>query len=56
MTRKHFIRLAQIVAENTTPDGLIAADLLAVELANLCAEGNPRFDPQRFLEACADAR
>ena len=52
MTMKHFRQLADLVA--TYQDRIPDPDLvdLAGDLADVCAQTNPRFDRGRFLTAC----
>ena len=62
MTKKHFIRMAEIVRnikdgkwqnpETEEPTELGHALLVANAFANVAREDNPRFDEQRFLKAC----
>jgi hypothetical protein len=49
MTRKHFIRMANIIREVECPN---VRNHLAREFADFCREMNPNFDRARFLEAC----
>ena len=59
MTRKDYVRFAQLVAsykvdchdEGTHP--WVIADHFARCMANVFADDNPRFDRERFLQACA---
>ena len=51
MSRKHFERLADIVRRNLSVDAATRKHV-AEELAEFCAEQNPRFDRERFLAAC----
>ena len=46
MTRKHFIALANAIKESHGFDELVD------RVADVCAEANPNFDRQRFIEAC----
>ena len=46
MTRKHFIALANAISESHNLDELVD------RVADVCAEANPNFDRQRFIEAC----
>ena len=65
MTRKHFERLANVVKvmqrepwQAEQWHGIVRsltepqARLLAFCLANVCGDSNPRFDRERFYEAC----
>ena len=47
MTRKHFIALANAINESHGH-----FDELVERVADVCAEANPNFDRQRFMEAC----
>ena len=65
MTRKHFVKLAYVLAtlkpvakevavnhyEVDTAEQAIW-EKMVLELANFCNEENPRFDYQRFFDAC----
>ena len=48
LTRKHFIHIAATIAE-CDPD---IRPNLAEQFADFCAEHNPLFDRERFIEAC----
>jgi len=61
MTKKDFIVIAEIVREHgnifshncSFDDGAkFAANRIARELAIIFKQQNPRFDSQRFLDAC----
>jgi hypothetical protein len=63
MTRRHFIALAAVVGEAPLYCAHDGAALtarqeaglragLGLDLAELCASWNPRFDRARFLRAC----
>ena len=54
MTRKDYVKLAEIVAE--VPGQGCGPDWLAHRLADMLAADNPRFDRARFLAACDDGR
>ena len=45
MTKKDFIAVAEIIREHGNAQ-------IARELASVFQQKNPRFDSQRFLEAC----
>ena len=47
MTRKDYQAVARVLAENPGEN----CDQIAAELAKTFAEGNPRFDRDRFLRA-----
>jgi hypothetical protein len=51
MSRRHFIALAEIVADVQRDGGTIGAEDLADRLADLCARENGRFDRERFKVA-----
>lgn len=57
MTKKHFIMLASLVkeAKEKASEGAPSVTLVhyvACKLADECKKENPRFDRDRFLEAC----
>lgn len=53
MTRKHYVRLAQILARpQTSPEARRAVREIALDLAAYLASENPRFDMGRFIAAC----
>ncbi len=56
MTRHHFESLAAIVrdarAQATTLGERNVCDWFEEDLIRLCREENPRFDQERFQEAC----
>jgi hypothetical protein len=52
LSRKHFVALADIVADIVDNEGTIDAKSLALRLADWCASENGRFDRERFLVAC----
>ena len=59
MTRKDYVRFAQVLSsykadchdEGTSPR--VVAQFLALRIADVFADDNPRFDRERFLQACA---
>ena len=59
MTRKHFNRLAKIMAEHRPINvfGDVSPcikvwEWILDDLVEFCQEENPRFDPVRFRDAC----
>lgn len=65
MSRKHYEAVAEMIAEvvadtpaHSDPEGFIATGRMqatrsiARGLASMFGEDNPRFDRQRFLDAC----
>ena len=50
MTKKDYIKIAKILKTTDLEPHKRAS--LAVSFAQVCKEDNPRFDVQRFLEAC----
>ena len=55
MTRQHFIAIAEVIRvrrNNSSPRERTAIGMLAIDLAETFAEINPRFDEDRFLDAC----
>ena len=57
MTKKHFVKLADILKRNR--DSVVAGssvqgalNVVALELADMCALENPNFSRRRFLTAC----
>src|SRR5687768_11700885 len=48
MTKRHFIRFAQLIAQQPLDKRASIAALVAV----VAAEDNPRFDLKRFRDAC----
>lgn len=46
MTRKHYEAIAKAIRESTEPIALVEL------LMDIFEHDNPRFDRQRFLEAC----
>ena len=49
MSKKHFESLAKYIRVILDPHARLQA---AVAVANACVESNPRFDTQRFFDAC----
>ena len=49
MSKKHFESLAKYVRAIMDPHARFQA---AAAVASACAESNPRFDTQRFFDAC----
>ncbi len=49
LTKRHFEKLAH--ALSTMPDAGLRA-VMALQLADICADDNPRFDRARFYTAC----
>lgn len=49
MSRKHFVQLAAAVASIVDP---VNRRQIAEMLAAVCAASNPRFNRQKFYEAC----
>ena len=49
MSKKHFESLAKYVRAIMDPHARLQA---AAAVASACAESNPRFDTQRFFDAC----
>ena len=59
MTRKDYVMIAQALRtqfelshDNNEDDGLCAVINIANDLATALEADNPRFDRERFLEAC----
>lgn len=53
MTRRQFEALAKLVKGYADNGGAVGWHRLAVDLAALCAAENPRFDRNRFIDACS---
>jgi len=53
MTRKHFKKIAELLStvswDNVTSESII---MLKSRFADFLANENPRFDRQKFIEAC----
>ena len=57
MTRKDFQLIANVLkASSTSPMNRCVIQELAVSFASELAKTNPRFNKQRFVEACTKAR
>ena len=61
MTRKHYIRLARIIKDNSVSDELegklikyIAKDSLILDMCDMLKQDNSLFDKDRFINACND--
>ena len=55
MTRKDFQLIADVLkASGTSPMNRCVVQELAVTFASELAKTNPRFNKQRFIEACAN--
>lgn len=56
MSKKHYIKIAKLLRGAAKygifEQGEHGAFVVAVNLAEILAEENPRFDTARFLEAC----
>lgn len=57
ITRKHYKKIAEVIREEADAmggniGGYAAVTSLALTLADVFAEDNPRFDKQRFMKAC----
>jgi len=57
MTRKHYIAIADVIKEYVKPNHLVYGftnhkDDLVSELCRVFEEDNPRFDSDKFREAC----
>lgn len=50
MSRKHFNEIARVLRENNAPLPLI------LDIARWLSTQNPRFDLNRFIEACKPVR
>jgi len=56
MTRKHFEALAKALGETSPYGVLVARDDIAEAIADICADTNPLFDRERFLDAVTTYR
>jgi hypothetical protein len=60
MTRRHFEAFAEHIRKRRGKDGKLLDPAIRQEIANLVAEVairfNPRFNEERFLEACEPVR
>lgn len=52
VTRRHYIKIAEIIDMTTTHGGLINKEKLLEELCDFFKSENPRFDKDKFTEAC----
>lgn len=52
MTKRDFVKLASIVREQYARNGFDAAVWLCNEFIALSERSNPRFDKERFIQAC----
>lgn len=59
MTRKDYVLIAEAFKaeikywpRSHSPEAATALDCIGERLANALAQDNPRFDRQRFIEAC----
>ena len=55
MSRKDYTRLANILREkliSASPETRSALHKVAIDVAIMCTEDNPRFDRARFFTAC----
>lgn len=50
MTRKHFVALAQAIRDSII--SRIEREAVARALVPALRETNPKFDPERFIDAC----
>lgn len=53
MTRRHYVDVAKVIADEVESSREAAAANIARGLADVFAADNPRFDRQRFYFACA---
>lgn len=54
MTRKHYVKIAEIIERNTSgeiPNSVYLPDLID-DLCNFFQSENPRFDKDKFVDAC----
>ena len=61
MTRKDYQKLASAIKRSTQPfmmhrPTVIYKSALLHDLCMVLKEGNPRFDAEKFIEACCDSR
>ena len=54
LSRKHYVAIASKVASKV--HNYETRQALASELAVIFAEDNPRFDAEKFIEACCDPK
>ncbi len=52
MTKKHFNKIAAMLAKYREDIAPRTFDLLVRDMAAVCRESNPNFDTQRFIDAC----
>ena len=54
MTKKDYIKLANLIKEKATGNDYIFIDDLLDGLCTILEDDNPRFDRERFIAACRD--
>ena len=54
MTKKDFKKIANVLKDTSMPAALRAS--LALNFALVCKADNPRFDMQRFVDACGQVK
>ena len=53
MTKKDYIKIAEIIRNNSTATGKIVRHSFIKELCLMFEEDNPNFDKARFIDACS---
>lgn len=52
MTKKDYIAIAKVLSNSHHEAGRIAVTIIAIGMADMLANDNPKFNRQRFLDAC----
>ncbi len=55
MTKKDYIKAAEIVRQDAKQNGDVFSKLMEESFVKLFRQDNPRFDEKRFREACKGA-
>jgi len=55
MTKKNYIAIARLIASNTENDSIVKSRFVA-NLSSYLRSDNPRFNSNKFIEACNESK